>query len=63
MKTKFKTLTPFVPDPELKGEYYGIAINQDYLRRSLLKRKRWPMLNDDPWHWRHPIMDRELQPV
>lgn len=54
--------------PWEKGlEYYGIAIRLEYLRRFLVKRgiyglldapeRRWPLLSDPREEWRHPIND------
>ena len=56
-------------DPTWKDgvEYFGVAINATYLRRTIMKnkvygvidnwQKQWPILTDDPKLWRHPIMD------
>lgn len=49
-------------------DYFGIAINYEYLSDTLLSTERycslidrwsdgWPILTDDPKLWRHPIMD------
>lgn len=45
--------------------YWGVAVKQSYLRRTLLKRKvygliynweqHWPMLTDDPKRWSHKL--------